>query len=466
MSVFLLGAHATRAEEDLRETPARSFSLADALAYALAHQPQIRAALAELDARYAEVRGERARWLPRLGATAQIFAATDNNSSAAFLNVPETDLSRVGGTPARTTDTTRWTPAASTLAGVSVDQQIWDFGRTAALTALADARVGIARADTSQARLDVELGVDEAFHGVLAAKAVLTATEDAYTRAITHRDYAQAGVKSGLLPPIDLTRAQAAVALLEVRLVRARSGVAVSQAVLAAAIGSDAIAVDAAATPDDDGPAPAFDQVMHEAASKNPAVLAARSQLSLQRANTRSVTSGFFPNVWASGGISGRAGGEAPTNGSIPYGNGWLPDVANWHLGLVLAWNAFDGRLIAQRSASRSRERAAQARLEGARLDVGLAARRAWLDLQTSLKAPCRACRPRSSPRARTKRKPRRASTRGSAPSSSSPTRRTCASMPISSWPSVSSPSRVRVRRSPAPWARRPRVRPIEDIHE
>ena len=52
----------------------------------------------------------------------------------------------------------------------------------------------------------------------------MRATEEAYKRAALHRDFAAAGVKSGLRPPVDLTRAGAEVAQLEVRRIQAASG--------------------------------------------------------------------------------------------------------------------------------------------------------------------------------------------------------------------------------------------------
>ncbi|HEX8950864.1 MAG TPA: TolC family protein, partial [Polyangia bacterium] len=80
--------------------------------------------------------------------------------------------------------------------------------------------------------------------------------------------------------------------------------------------------------------------------------------------------------------------GVAPSSGAadVPYGNGWLPDVANWHVGLILQWNLFDATVLARRAAAQAHEDAARAELELARLSVGLAAERAYLDLDAALK--------------------------------------------------------------------------------
>jgi outer membrane protein TolC len=222
---------------------------------------------------------------------------------------------------------------------------------------------------------------------VLAAKSVLTATQNAEKRAVTHRDFAQAGVHSGLRPPIDLTRAQADVAMLDVRLVRARSGVDVARAALAAALGYNALEVDAIPLGPDESPSPGLEDILRTTAHKNPFIAAALARLDAQRATTREITREMLPDLFGTLGLSGRAGGEATSDKLIPYGQGWLPDVANWHVGLVLAWNLFDGTVLARRRASVVREQVQRADLDLARLSATLGAERAYLDLDAAIKA-------------------------------------------------------------------------------
>jgi outer membrane protein TolC len=366
--------------------PVSSVTLDQALQYARSHHPQARSALAELAARKAEAKVPRAQWLPQIGATAQIFGGSFNNTTTSYLNIPEVDLPRIGGRSATTS--TDWSPSVSTLAGMSVGQEVYDFGRIAAQMAVADAFADVARADAETVDLEIQLGVEEAFHGVLAARAVLYATEEALKRAITHRDYAQAGTKSGMRPPIDLTRAQADVATLEVRRIRAIAGTDAARAALAASMGSDAPQVDALPLAPDQSPGPAFQSALDTAAQKNPALRAALARLRAQSQATREITRELLPNLSASAGLNGRAGGQSATaGGPTPYGDGWLPDIANWHLGLLLQWNVFDGTVLARREASRAREVAMQAGVDLARMAIALGTEKAWLDLDAALKA-------------------------------------------------------------------------------
>src|SRR5262245_28881703 len=62
----------------------RAMTLGDAIAYARAHQPQVRAALARVAARKADADVPRAQWQPIVGVTAQLFGATANNTTGTF----------------------------------------------------------------------------------------------------------------------------------------------------------------------------------------------------------------------------------------------------------------------------------------------------------------------------------------------------------------------------------------------
>lgn len=363
-----------------------TMTLGEAIAYARSHQPQIKSALAEYAARRADARVPRGQWLPQIGATAQIYVATSNNTTASYLGTPDIDIPRIGGSRSTTQANATWSPSASTIAGIGVDQEVYDFGRISAQIAVADSYAAMARANADAIGLDVELGVEEAFDSVLAGKQVLAATEDALRRAVTHRDYAQSGTRSGMRPPIDLTRAQADVAQLQVRLIRAQTGLTISRAALAAAMGSESPEVDAAETAADLSPSVAFADALRLAVERNPAIIAALAKLDAQHSAVSAVTRELLPNLFASAALTGRAGGALPTSGDTPYGGGWLPDVVNWHVGLVLSWNLFDGMILARRSAAKAREDAARADLDLARMSVGLATQRAYLDLDAALK--------------------------------------------------------------------------------
>jgi outer membrane protein len=147
--VALPGAAAEPAEASAEATAppdlpaARPISLDDALAYAHAHQPAIQAALARVQTEEANARIPRAQWQPTLGATAQIFGATSNNTTATYIIPEGMALPRIGGSAAVVPAQATWKPYASTVVGASLLQEVFDFGRIAAAAAAADAKVEV-----------------------------------------------------------------------------------------------------------------------------------------------------------------------------------------------------------------------------------------------------------------------------------------------------------------------------------
>ena len=79
---------------------AREMTLADALTYAKAHQPQIRSALSRFRAQQAMADIPRSQWMPSAGIAAQAFAGSANNTTASYLGAGSIDLPRIGGTSA------------------------------------------------------------------------------------------------------------------------------------------------------------------------------------------------------------------------------------------------------------------------------------------------------------------------------------------------------------------------------
>jgi outer membrane protein TolC len=349
---------------------ARQITLADALAYARAHQPAVRAALARIQQEKANAEVPRAQYYPLVGATAQFIEGTSNNTTASYLNTPFLDLPRIGGTLAATADTATFKPHASTLAAIGGTQEIFDFGRIAAEAAAADARVMIAGHAADSVNLDIELNVEEAFYAVHAAKAILQASEDAYARSLVHRDFAKAGVKSGLRSPIELTRAEADLSRFDTGRIRARGGVASAQAVLAAAVGWSDLTLDAADEAPVPASLPALSEALRLADKKDPRLQEAIARLRSQELETRAVGALLRPDIQLSATLSGRAGGAAPTNQMETSGSGVVPNVPNWDAALILSWPLLDPTVNARQRASRAAEDVQRAQIDSTRQQV------------------------------------------------------------------------------------------------
>ncbi len=361
-------------------------TLQEALAYARDHQPAVKAALARIQASEADARATRARWVPYVGASAQLLGGTANNTTASYLGVAGVDLPRIGGTPVRAYGSLE--PYPSTLAGIGFTQQVFDFGRIAAQAAVDDAITDVNRLGAEAQALLVALGVEESFFAVQAARNVLRASEEALQRAVVHRDQAAAGVKAGLRAPLDLTRAEADVARFDVGRVRAEGGLVAAQAALAAAVGIPEERLDAVGDAPPMTALPSLQVAIDQAARRDPVVRAAEAQVQVQEAATGAISAQLRPDLLLSGSFSGREGG-APAALPVqdaPHG-GWLPDVPNWDVAVVLRIPIFDWVTWKRIDASRQRENVRRAELDLVRQGQTAAVQRAWVSVDAARKA-------------------------------------------------------------------------------
>ena len=290
----------------------RTVTLREAITYARAHQPSLQAARARVEVARAAAQVPRAaRTTPRIVAGAELLGGTNNNTTASYGGPLGFDIPRIGGTPANAP--TSLSPEPSTLAGIGLRQEIYDFGRLSAQAAALDLFTRAAEEDALVADLDLTLFVEESFYAVAGAHAVLRASEAAVQRVTTHRDLARAGVDAKLRPPIELTRAEADLARFEVERVRAQGALTSTQAMLAAAIGAPDAALDAGA---DDVRSPdilPLATALGNLDQREPSLRAADDALRAQRELTRSIEAELRPDLSLSAGVTGRAGGSTVT---------------------------------------------------------------------------------------------------------------------------------------------------------
>jgi outer membrane protein TolC len=339
-----------------------------AIEYAREHQPRVRAARARLEAQRSQARVPGAQWLPSAGATAQLFAATANNTTGTYVSPGVVDIPRIGGTRGVSSGT--FQPYASTIAAAGANQELYDFGRIAAQTAAADALTDVARERARAVDLDVTFDVEEAYFAVWVAKSIVKASEEAYERSRVHRDLAQRGVEAGLRSPIELTRAQADLARLDIGRIRAHGGLSAAQTTLAAAVGVDDAALDVVDPPREPPDLPALQRAFKQAAAADPRLREALSQLRAAEARTRAIDAELRPSFSLTATLSARAGGAPPSgNGQAAKLDGWAPNVPNWDVGVVFSWPLFDAVTNARVDAARSDELARSAELDVVRHD-------------------------------------------------------------------------------------------------
>ena len=367
LGVFLaLGARIAQAQT--QPAPAltpqvRAMTLPEAIQYAREHQPAARAALARVRAAQADAKVPRAQWQPFFDAGAELLGGSANNTTASYVGILGLNIPRIGGTTV--TGSGSMTGYASTIAAVNAQQEVFDFGRIAAQSAVSDLLVDVEKYGADTEWLLIELGVEEAYFAVHAAKSVLQASEDAFQRAKVHRDFAKAKVTAGLQPPIVLTRAEADLTRFDVGRIRAQGGVQTAQSAFAAAVGVPDLQLDATGEAPPRAQLPSLIDAFQRAQQKDPLLLQALSRLKTQEALTKSIEALLRPNFALTATFSGREGGAPPSGTGEPAPNsGWLPDIPNWDVGIVLRWPLYDGVVLAQRNASREREEVRRSELD------------------------------------------------------------------------------------------------------
>jgi outer membrane protein len=361
--------------------PSRTMTIAEALAYAHAHQPAIRAALSRVKARMAEATIPSGQWLPTVAVTAQLYGMTANNTTGSYLSTQFMDVPRIGGTASQSQSTASLRPYVSTLVGAGLLQEAFDFGRIGAQRAAADELVTVEKDRVAEVRLDIDFGVEEAYFSVLAAKAIIVASDEAYERSRVHRDLARRGVDSGLRSPIERTRAEADLARFDVGRVKARGGLALAQSVLSAAIGAPDPAIDASGDAPRLSDMPTMAEAVQRVEARDPVLATAIAQLKASEEQTRAVGAELRPDLSLTATLTGRAGGAPPSAPAqpTPSGNGWWPDVPNWDIGLVLSWPVFDGTIAARHDAARVAEQVSRDEIDVAREEEVARVRQAYV---------------------------------------------------------------------------------------
>lgn len=385
-SLILATTTAASAQPDAAAiTAPRTVTLREAISYARIHQPSLAAARARVAVARGQAELPRAARMPRVTAGAELLVGTTNNTTASYGGPLGFDVPRIGGTPANASASL--SPEPSTLAGIGVRQEVYDFGRLSAQSEALDLFARAAEEDAQSADLDLVLFVEESFYAVQGARAVHQAADSAVKRAQEHRDFANANVTAQLRPPIELTRADADLARRQAELVRAEGAVRAAQQVLAAAIGAPDAALDAGADDVAYAAPVAMGAALGDLDRREPTLRSALDAWRGQHALTRAIEAELHPDLSLSAGVTGRAGGSPVAANPTPSGGGWLPDVPNWDAMVVLSWPLFDRTIDARANVSQRLEDVRAAEVDAQRERLRAATAQAYEELDVSSKA-------------------------------------------------------------------------------
>jgi len=339
-------------------TPQTRLTLAQALAMADAHYPQIRAALEQQIAAHDEIAVARTAYLPRADMLWQTNRATANNIYGLLL--PQGVVPPISG-PVLASDNTRsaWSSAGGTL----LSWQPFDFGLRRAQVNVAREGATAASAGLSLTRLDVEFAAANAYLDLATARQLVSTAQANVERLKVFANAVHVLVDNQLRPGADAAQADAELAVARTQFVEAQTNAAVRGAALSDFLGIPSSAIDlddaqlAESAPTDLPGTP--DITAHPEARQEAALVSQR------QAELSALAHSYAPQFNAQAAFSGRGAGTS-LNGVFPGGtNGLAPDTLNWAVGVQVTFPAFDILSIHQRKkVQQANVRAEQARYE------------------------------------------------------------------------------------------------------
>jgi TolC family type I secretion outer membrane protein len=222
---------------------------------------------------------------------------------------------------------------------LSVNQMIYDFGRSG--NTLDAARSGTRSAEWDEQRVaqDVVLNVKQAYFALLQAEKLVIVSQKTLEQAESHLRQAEAFFRAGSKPKFDVTRAEVEVNSARLGLINANNTVRISVIALTNAMGIDPaqdIEIDDILS--SPVAVPPLEQVRSEALRNRPEMLKAETDIRVAQARVRAGTSGYFPTLSASGAYNW-------AHGTSEMGV-FQGDVRNsWNAGVALSVPLFEGGL-------------------------------------------------------------------------------------------------------------------------
>jgi outer membrane protein len=338
-------------------------TLAQAVERALANQPTLRQARANVDAAEGRIEQARAPGLPQVTASASYQRTTGNFTP------------RPGAVPTQQVQTS-WSSQSYDFFnfGLSGSQLIYDFGQTGGRKRAAQANREVARANEQQAQLEVVVAVQRAYFGALAQQELLRVAREGLANQEKHLTQVRGLVEAGIRPDIDLASVRTDVANARFAAIGAENGLALARAVLdqqmGTARGGYALADEpSAAVP---GEAGALDPLLAAAVAARPEIVSLARARQAQEATIAGLRGGYAPSLSA-------------TAGATEAGTRLDQLVPNWVLGVILTWPLLQGGLtVGQVHEARADLAALEAQDQALRLQVRVEVEQAQLSVRAA----------------------------------------------------------------------------------
>ncbi len=367
------------AQRPLSSSPPTSFTLKQAVEFALAHYPQARVAAQKLIAAQAGVRLARTDYLPHTDMMWQSNRGTYNNITGQLL--PPSVLPSLSGI---VLPDTSGRSAWNTGTGALFSWQPFDFGLRAANVNVARAGEHGAEAQLEVTKLDVEANAANAFLEAAAAQQLTLAAKSNVDRRETLAKSIHVLVDNQLRPGADASRVDAELAAARTQFLRAKQEEQETLIRLAEALGIAGQNVEIA--PESLSSAAPNVPVAEPNVNANPSARLAFSEVEQSQAREHALDRSYVPQFRLQSGISGRGSGLNNTGQFLGGDNGLVPNRYNWALGITATFSPFDiFSLRARKQIEAANERSARAGYDGTVQQLTAAEQRARISLETAI---------------------------------------------------------------------------------
>lgn len=334
LGLIVIGGSISLAQTSVKP-PESPLTLDQAVDFALAHYPAVRASLERAVASRAGVSLSRTAYLPRTDLLWQSNRATRNNIFGLLL--PQPVIPAISGPVlASTSDRGVWGSAA----GILLSWEPFDFGYRGAVVDVAKTAQERANAELSLTKLDVAAAVGDAFLRLAAAQQQVRAAQADVDRRQVLATSVHALVKEELRPGADASRADAESAAAKIQLIRAQQAERESEVNFAELLGVSGsnVAINAdpllASLPSSYTP--------RGAVAEHPAAQFANSAIFETKAREKVLNKSYFPRFNFQGSFFGRGSGANP-DGTFGTGTDGLDLMRqNWAIGLTATFSVLD----------------------------------------------------------------------------------------------------------------------------
>ena len=292
-----------------------------------------------------------------------------------YLRPSETDIT-FGGVTFQNTDSNQWHLTTT------VEQPLFTGFENLSNYQLAKLGLDVAEIQLTRSRLDIILGVKEAYFGILTAKKLLEVAAESVRELQEGVRVAQSFYRVGLSPKIDVLDAEVRLAESERDVIRATNDLRVAKArfntILRQPLNTPLEVEDILTLTSYKR---SYEDSEQAALRNRPELLEAEKNVARAEKQVKLAESDYYPDIkWSLNYF--RRGDDPSVNGSV------FTDRENWETGAVATWTFFEwGKTRYATSERRVRLRQAEDTREKVRDGVRLEVKTAYLNLQAAEKA-------------------------------------------------------------------------------